>query len=231
MTSRNLVCLSWGKVLQPTAYALSSAPWLSLCFTSTSLWFWVRPSLSAFSQQEFWLVKYENAMTFAPFFPASGTGEPNLAEAESLLKPYVEKFPNVSWFLRLYHKMESCISECICPLAVHREPSCSSTWQESHCSKATLHLWVPLMHLQPELMLFFLIKNDQLAVKLFPAGPREVLGVYCSTGGVAPDPSPVLLGADVGLFLWIKMEGSVSLRWPALQREQVVTGAAASTTA
>lgn len=75
-----------------------------------------------------------------------------------------------------------------------------------------------------------LLQNEQLAVNLFPTGPREVLGVYCSTGGVAPDPSPVLLGADVGLFLWIKMEGSISLRWPALQGEQVVTGAAASTT-
>lgn len=59
-------------------------------------------------------------------------------------------------------------------------------------------------------------------------GPGEVPGVYCSAGGVAPDPSPVLLGADVGLLLRVKMEGSVSLRWPALQREQMVAGAAAS---
>lgn len=73
-------------------------------------------------------------------------------------------------------------------------------------------------------------KNLELTVSFSLQGPREVLGVYCSTGGVAPDPSPVLLGADVGLFLWIEMERSVSLRWPALQREQVVTGAAASTT-
>lgn len=61
------------------------------------------------------------------------------------------------------------------------------------------------------------------------AGPGEVPGVYRSTAGVAPDPSPVLLGADVGLLLRVKMEGSVSLRWPALQREQMVAGAAAST--
>lgn len=73
-------------------------------------------------------------------------------------------------------------------------------------------------------------KKYELIVNLLPAGPGKVLSVYCSTGGVAPGPSPVLLGADVGLFLWIKMEGSISLRWPALQREQVVTGAAASTT-
>lgn len=62
------------------------------------------------------------------------------------------------------------------------------------------------------------------------AGPGEVPGLYCRTGGVAPDPSPVLLGADVGLLLRVKMEGSVPLRWPALQREQMVAGAAAGTT-
>lgn len=55
-----------------------------------------------------------------------------------------------------HHKMESRISECICLLAVLREPSCSSTLHESHCSKANSHLWVLLMHLQPELMLFLL---------------------------------------------------------------------------
>lgn len=157
MTFRNLVCLSWEKAPPATAYALSSAPWLSLCFTSTSQWFWVRALFRTFCQHEFWLSMKMNAIIFDPLSsirywwtkPCWGW-----ISAKSLCG----KVPKCELILEtLHHKMELCISECICLLTVHREPSCSSTLQESHCSKATSHLWVPLhMHLQPELMLLFL---------------------------------------------------------------------------
>lgn len=80
-----------------------------------------------------------------PLLPPSGTGETNLDEAEALLKPYVEKFPNVSWPLKLcFAKMKPRFIDCICFLLVHRGPSCSSTPRGSLCSKATSHLWVLL---------------------------------------------------------------------------------------
>lgn len=224
MTSRNSVCLSWGKAPPATASARSSAPWLSSCFTSTSLWFWVRASLGTFGRKI-------NAVICDPFTSARyWWTKPRWGwiSAEALRGTV----PKCELILEtLHHNMESCIRECICLLAVCREPSCSSTLQGSPCSKGTSHLWVLLTHLQPQLMLFFWRpRNTSSRWTCFPAGPGKVLGLHCGPGGVAPDPPPVLLGADVGLFLWIKMEGSVSLRWPALQREQVVTGAAASTT-
>lgn len=73
-------------------------------------------------------------------------------------------------------------------------------------------------------LMVLLLKKSESPCLHFSSGPGEVPGVYRSTAGVASDPPPVLLGADVGLLLRTKLEGGVSIRRPALQREQVVPG-------
>lgn len=82
----------------------------------------------------------------------SGTGDGNLTEAETLLQPYTEKFPNVScvFFLpdMILMKCHTCLllSALLwielfvrCP---YRELWCSSTPQGLLCSKETSPLWV-----------------------------------------------------------------------------------------
>lgn len=57
-----------------------------------------------------------------------------------------------------------------------------------------------------------LLQNKQADHSLLSAGPGEVPGVYRRSAGVAPDPPPVLLGADVGLLVRAELEGGVSVR-------------------
>lgn len=59
---------------------------------------------------------------------------------------------------------------------------------------------------------------------LVSAGSGEISGLHSDSGGMASDPPPLLLGADVGVLLRAELDRGVSLRRPPLQGEQVVTG-------
>lgn len=97
---RTWVCHCCEKVRPATACAPSSAPWLSWCFIYTSQWYLVSTSLldliatlNTIPDKEYF-VMFINYHKF--YFLFQGTGEGDLTEAETLLQPYTEKFPNVS---------------------------------------------------------------------------------------------------------------------------------------
>lgn len=106
---------------------------------------------------------------------------------------------------------------------VHRVLLCSSTLQELRCSKGISHLWVTeKAHVRRTLSR--VEKRQSVIPPFVSAGGGQVPSVHRSAGGVASDPPPVLLGTDVGLLLRVKLGRGVPVRWPALQREQMVTG-------
>lgn len=120
---------------------------------------------------------------------------------------------------------------CLCQLkfmdsifsCVHRVLLCSSTLQELRCSKGISHLWVTEKACTRG-KLSLVEKRQSVIPPFVSAGAGKVPGVHRSTGGVASDPPPVLLGTDVGLLLRVKVGRGVPVCWPALQREQMVTG-------